>query len=113
MYLFLLHVGAPQFLRNFKNKSTYGMSIHMVIMWTLGDMFKTGYFIVRKAPSQFWICGTLQASILYILRYKYMRWEYYLCSIFMEFQVSLDIAILSQVWFYRKNSKPRDLRRGD
>jgi len=73
MYLFLLHVGAPQFLRNFKNKSTYGMSIHMVIMWTLGDMFKTGYFIVRKAPSQFWICGTLQASILYILRYKYMR----------------------------------------
>lgn len=45
----------------------------MVIMWTLGDMFKTGYFIVRKAPSQFWICGTLQASILYISRYKYMR----------------------------------------
>ncbi|KAH8412159.1 hypothetical protein KR009_000242 [Drosophila setifemur] len=78
-------LGAPQFLRNFKNKSTYGMSIHMVIMWTLGDMFKTGYFIVRNAPSQFWICGMLQ--------------------------VSLDIAILSQVWFYRKNSKPRDLRR--
>ncbi|KAH8377991.1 hypothetical protein KR093_008445 [Drosophila rubida] len=56
-------LGAPQFLRNFKNKSTYGMSIHMVIMWTLGDMFKTGYFIARNAPSQFWICGTLQASI--------------------------------------------------
>ena len=36
------------------------MSIHMVIMWTIGDMFKTGYFIVRNAPSQFWICGTLQ-----------------------------------------------------
>lgn len=54
--------GAPQFVRNFKNKSTYGMSIHMVIMWTLGDMFKTGYFIARKAPSQFWICGTLQVN---------------------------------------------------
>lgn len=58
--------GAPQFIRNFKNKSTYGMSIHMVIMWTLGDMFKTVYFILRKAPSQFWICGTLQVSILFI-----------------------------------------------
>ncbi|KAH8298171.1 hypothetical protein KR018_010384 [Drosophila ironensis] len=56
-------LGAPQFLRNFKNKSTYGMSIHMVIMWTLGDMFKTGYFIVRNAPSQFWICGTLQVIL--------------------------------------------------
>uniref|UniRef100_A0A1B0A4B6 PQ-loop repeat-containing protein 1 n=1 Tax=Glossina pallidipes TaxID=7398 RepID=A0A1B0A4B6_GLOPL len=75
-------LGAPQFVRNFKNKSTYGMSIHMVIMWTLGDMFKTGYFIARKAPSQFWICGTLQ--------------------------VSLDLAILLQVWVYRHNSKPRD-----
>lgn len=32
----------------------------MVLMWTLGDMFKTGYFVARKAPSQFWICGTLQ-----------------------------------------------------
>lgn len=32
----------------------------MVIMWTLGDMFKTGYFIVRESPTQFWICGMLQ-----------------------------------------------------
>lgn len=80
-------LGAPQFIRNFKNKSTYGMSIHMVIMWTLGDMFKTVYFILRKAPSQFWICGTLQ--------------------------VSLDIAILLQVYIYRKNSQPRNVHRGD
>lgn len=38
------------------------MSIHMVIMWTLGDMFKTVYFVVRVAPMQFWICGTLQVN---------------------------------------------------
>ena len=44
------------------------MSIHMVLMWTLGDMFKTGYFIARKAPSQFWICGTLQVYKLQISR---------------------------------------------
>lgn len=59
-------LGAPQFLRNYKNKSTYGMSIYMVIMWTLGDMFKTSYFILRKAPTQFWVCGLLQVSLTYI-----------------------------------------------
>lgn len=56
--------GLPQFLRNFNNKSTLGMSISMVIMWTLGDMFKTLYFLVRAAPVQFWICGTLQVRFL-------------------------------------------------
>ncbi|XP_053697221.1 solute carrier family 66 member 2 [Sabethes cyaneus] len=79
-------LGAPQFLRNYKNKSTHGMSICMVIMWTAGDMFKTGYFIFRHAPTQFWICGTLQ--------------------------VSLDLAILLQVYIYRKNP-PRSSHRGD
>lgn len=79
-------LGAPQFLRNYKNKSTHGMSICMVIMWTAGDMFKTGYFILRNAPTQFWICGTLQ--------------------------VSLDLAILLQVYIYRKNP-PRNTHRGD
>merc|ERR1719342_1959411 len=27
-------LGVPQFYRNFKNRSTYGMSLQMVIMWT-------------------------------------------------------------------------------
>lgn len=38
------------------------MSITMVVFWTIGDMFKTGYFIFRHAPTQFWVCGTLQVS---------------------------------------------------
>uniref|UniRef100_A0A4Y0BKK2 Solute carrier family 66 member 2 n=1 Tax=Anopheles funestus TaxID=62324 RepID=A0A4Y0BKK2_ANOFN len=80
-------LGLPQFVRNYKNKSTHGMSICMVIMWTAGDMFKTGYFILRHAPTQFWICGTLQ--------------------------VSLDLAILLQVYIYRKNPAPRNAHRGD
>ncbi|KFB41744.1 hypothetical protein ZHAS_00009400 [Anopheles sinensis] len=71
-------LGLPQFVRNYKNKSTHGMSICMVIMWTAGDMFKTGYFVLRNAPTQFWICGTLQ--------------------------VSLDLAILLQVYIYRNNN---------
>ncbi|XP_047343799.1 solute carrier family 66 member 2 isoform X3 [Vespa velutina] len=53
-------LGIPQFLRNFYNKSTSGMSnllynfsITMVSMWTLGDLFKTCYFVLREAPIQF------------------------------------------------------------
>lgn len=34
----------------------------MVALWTIGDMFKTCYFIFRHAPTQFWVCGTLQVS---------------------------------------------------
>ncbi|XP_033754058.1 solute carrier family 66 member 2-like [Pecten maximus] len=68
-------LGAPQFYRNFKNKSTQGMSKKMVGFWTCGDVFKTGYFILREAPPQFWICGMLQ--------------------------VSIDISIFVQVFLYR------------
>ena len=49
----------------------------MVLMWTSGDLFKTIYFIIRDSPSQFWLCGILQ--------------------------VSLDIAVLYQVYFYSCN----------
>ncbi|KAG6439239.1 hypothetical protein O3G_MSEX000606 [Manduca sexta] len=60
----------------------------MVVMWTCGDVFKTAYFIIREAPTQFWVCGSLQ--------------------------VSLDVIILFQVWLYRHNTAAaRRLRRGD
>lgn len=36
----------------------------MVIMWMIGDVYKTTYFLLRKAPMQFWICGMLQVSLL-------------------------------------------------
>lgn len=71
-------LGAPQFYRNFVNKSTHGMSKKMVGMWTCGDCFKTGYFIVRQAPAQFWICGMLQ--------------------------VGIDISIFLQVYCYRNKA---------
>lgn len=48
----------------------------MVVMWFCGDTFKTGYFIVKDAPIQFGICGMLQ--------------------------VSIDLAILYQVYHYKK-----------
>ncbi len=69
-------LAAPQFYRNYMNKSTEGMSVIMVLMWTSGDLFKTTYFILRESPVQFWLCGILQ--------------------------VSLDLAVLLQVFFYSK-----------
>ncbi|XP_065065193.1 solute carrier family 66 member 2-like [Rhopilema esculentum] len=79
-------LGAPQFYRNFQNKSTEGMSIKMVAMWFCGDTFKTGYFIVKQAPIQFGICGMLQ--------------------------VTIDIAILYQVYHYKnqKSSKIHNVK---
>jgi lysylphosphatidylglycerol synthetase-like protein (DUF2156 family) len=68
-------LGLPQLWRNYSNKSTEGMSIQMVLCWLSGDIFKTCYFVARIAPSQFWLCGTLQ--------------------------VLVDILILSQVALYR------------
>ncbi|CAL4119925.1 unnamed protein product, partial [Meganyctiphanes norvegica] len=56
-------LAVPQFYRNFITKSTYGMSRKMVGMWLCGDTFKTVYFLVRNAPSQFFVCGCLQIII--------------------------------------------------
>ncbi|XP_033010648.1 solute carrier family 66 member 2 isoform X1 [Lacerta agilis] len=67
-------LGIPQLYRNYQNRSTEGMSVKMVLMWTSGDTFKTIYFLVNQAPFQFSICGLLQ--------------------------VFVDMAILLQVYFY-------------
>ncbi|KAK2830090.1 hypothetical protein Q5P01_018021 [Channa striata] len=69
-------LGTPQLYCNYQNKSTEGMSIKMVLMWTSGDTFKTGYFLLTHAPVQFWTCGLLQ--------------------------VGVDVAILFQVYYYSR-----------
>ncbi|XP_049857151.1 solute carrier family 66 member 2 isoform X1 [Schistocerca gregaria] len=79
--LFEAMLGVPQLKKNYQNKSTLGMSVKMVLMWTTGDIFKTIYFLVRQAPPQFWICGVLQ--------------------------ILIDIGILSQVYLYRNSSGVR------
>ncbi|XP_035220845.1 solute carrier family 66 member 2-like isoform X2 [Stegodyphus dumicola] len=60
-------LGAPQFYRNLRKKSTFGMSKKMVFLWTFGDIFKTVYFVVREAPVQFWMCGILQVFIDFLI----------------------------------------------
>lgn len=69
-------LGTPQLHCNYQNKSTEGMSIKMVLMWTSGDTFKTVYFLLTQAPVQFWTCGLLQ--------------------------VFVDCAILFQVYYYSR-----------
>uniref|UniRef100_A0A3P9HMJ2 Solute carrier family 66 member 2 n=1 Tax=Oryzias latipes TaxID=8090 RepID=A0A3P9HMJ2_ORYLA len=69
-------LGTPQLYCNYQNKSTEGMSVKMVLMWTSGDTFKTVYFLLTQAPVQFWTCGLLQ--------------------------VLVDFAILFQVYYYSR-----------
>lgn len=67
-------LGVPQLWQNFQKRSTQGMSVAMVLLWTAGDTFKTAYFIINESPAQFWLCGILQ--------------------------ICIDIAILIQVYAY-------------
>lgn len=68
-------LGMPQLIRNYTKKSIRGMSVEMVIMWLSGDLYKTLYFVLRQVPAQFIVCGAIQ--------------------------VSLDVLILIQVFWYR------------
>lgn len=72
-------LGLPQLYKNCLSRSTEGMSTLMVLCWTTGDCFKTGYFLVRNAPEQFWMCGLLQ--------------------------VTVDLGILLQVAFYKNRQR--------
>ena len=54
----------------------------MVVMWFCGDTFKTGYFFIKEAPVQFSICGMLQ--------------------------VSIDLAIIYQVFHYKRRKIDKD-----
>lgn len=53
----------PQLIKNFKSKSTIGMSQSMVLLWATGDLFKTSYFILKHVPIQFVVCGIIQVTI--------------------------------------------------
>lgn len=52
------------------------VSRQMVLMWLVGDTFKTVYFWLRSSPLQFFVCGCLQ--------------------------IFIDILVLGQCFIYRK-----------
>ncbi|KAK7139010.1 hypothetical protein R3I93_016205 [Phoxinus phoxinus] len=70
-------LGTPQLYCNYQNKSTEGMSIKMVLMWTSGDTFKTGYFLLTQAPMQFWICGLLQVCVDFTILFQVYYYSLY------------------------------------
>jgi hypothetical protein len=51
---------------------------------TAGDVVKTVYFVVRQAPSQFWVCGGIQLCV--------------------------DCAIWYQVWAYKHTTDSKRKR---
>ncbi|XP_056138298.1 solute carrier family 66 member 2 [Lampris incognitus] len=77
--LFEAMLGLPQLLQNFHNRSTRGMSVKMVVLWTAGDIFKTTYFVMNESPAQFWMCGSVQ--------------------------ILIDLAILLQVVYYGQDTR--------
>lgn len=48
----------------------YFFSVSMVVMWTCGDLFKTAYFVIREAPTQFWVCGSLQVALDVVILFQ-------------------------------------------
>lgn len=71
-------LGLPQLLKNLKNSSTEGLSVGMIYGWTVGDVCKTAYFVGKAEPVQFVMCGVVQ--------------------------IAIDLAIVGQVFMYRKNT---------
>jgi len=71
-------LGLPLLAKNFRLKSTKGLSGIMVSLWVIGDIIKTIYFIVLDCPPQFYVCSSVAFTV--------------------------DIVILSQICYYGKHS---------
>ena len=56
-------LAVPQLLQNLRSHSTVGMSASMVLLWAGGDLFKTGYFVIKQVPMQFITCGIIQVTV--------------------------------------------------
>lgn len=53
----------PQAIQNYRSKSTAGFSPAILLMWVIGDSFKTYYYISTHAKYQFVGCGIIQLCI--------------------------------------------------
>lgn len=56
-------LATPQLVKNYRSKSTVGMSQSMVLLWAGGDIFKLGYFLIKAVPIQFVVCGVIQITV--------------------------------------------------
>lgn len=71
-------LGVPQFWLNFGRKNTFGLSLILILMWLVGDVYKMSYYQTTAAPVQLLMCAC--------------------------FQVTVDVSIISQFWLYRKET---------
>jgi solute carrier family 66, member 2 len=53
----------PQFVRNRQNKSTRGLSVGMVVLLLVGDIFKFVYFLWKQSAGPFFMCAIVQAVL--------------------------------------------------
>jgi hypothetical protein len=69
-------LGLPQVISNYKNKTTESLSIALLMNWTLGDVFKTYYFIQTNSPMQMVLCGVFQLAIDFLLILQLIYYTY-------------------------------------
>lgn len=70
-------MGIPQIIKNFKYRSTNGLSTSLIIFWVLSDICKAFYYTTIEVPSQF------NAAV--------------------SIQILMDLVLLFQCFFYGKN----------
>lgn len=86
----------PQAWRNFQNKSVKGLSLSLVVMWIVGDVPKTIYFIYSQAPIQFIFCGIFQMMVdCFIIGQIVYYTRYYSGSTQLQAKLSLGNSIHS------------------
>lgn len=56
-------IAIPQIKANYIKKDVSNLSTMMVLLWLLGDTFKTFYYIFSSSPKQLIVCGFLQVSL--------------------------------------------------
>ena len=55
--------------------SYFYFSAQMVLMWFVGDSFKTIYFIVRDSPLQFLMCGSIQTFVDVLILFQVVSYD--------------------------------------
>jgi len=73
----------PQFISNYRRKSTYGFRDSTLAGWFGGDVFKTVYFFVRHQPAQFQITACMTVAwdtAVLIQRIRYGDKPPYTCT---------------------------------
>ncbi|MES1921343.1 PQ-loop repeat-containing protein 1 [Bonamia ostreae] len=68
-------VGLPQLYKNFKNKTTKGLSVVLIFYWVLSDVCKAFYYQMIEVPLQFVIAGGVQIMIDFLLFWQCLFYE--------------------------------------